>query len=403
MLDCWIRPINDRRSLVIASTAPEELAGLARGADLGLRRQVARRHPLGQLGGFTDRMRDRPGHHPGDDEDRQARDRHEHGDRLPLLAEQLERLARVLLDRDPPAERGKVGPGRDHRLARMVEHLAIAPVPGDGALHVLALRRAKPEPVLERRRRVSPRWRDVGDLVPFAHRDRGVAGLAQAEIGVERLEDRRPVEFQRDDPDRRPVLEHRTDDEGRRRGTARVDLHVRHDRLDQRPRATERPGQFRPFQRPRVQARADLEARLVRDQQRPVGVEKIEIHIRIGLGEGGQPGPEQFGFAAVILGLPLAVLEELIEPVRGVDDPRRVEQETSIRLAFGDELLQLRRLGVADHHQPLANGRLQRLPRVVGGDRQQEDARHQRDQEEPARQAGRDAVPVGQERAEVHR
>ena len=51
-----------------------------------------------------------------------------HADRLPLLAEQLERLGRVLLDGDPPAERRQVGPGRHHRLAQVVDHLAEAPV-----------------------------------------------------------------------------------------------------------------------------------------------------------------------------------------------------------------------------------------------------------------------------------
>ena len=180
-------------------------------------------------------------------------------------------------------------------------------------------------------------------IVP-SPRQRRVAGLAQAEIGVEAPEDRLAVQLQRDHADRRALLEDRADDERQGGFAPRVLLHVRQDGLDQRPRPPERPGQVRRPERARLQARADVQLRPVRDEQGPVGVEQVEIRVGLGVGERGQAGAHRLDGRPILVGRHLARLVEPVEPHRRLDEPRRVRQEQGVGLPLRDEFLELRGL-----------------------------------------------------------
>ena len=120
MLDFWIRPISERRSLVIVADRLEQHARPRPGPRRRhVRRQVARGHPLGH----QRRPRGSAGRSTGPPAGRPRRrpatvSASSTADRQPLLVDQRERLARVLLDDQPPAERGQVRPGGDHAAGR---------------------------------------------------------------------------------------------------------------------------------------------------------------------------------------------------------------------------------------------------------------------------------------------
>ena len=138
-----------------------------------------------------------------------------------------------------------------------------------------------------------PQGGDEGHLVALPDADDRLAGLAQAGVVGEDLEDRLVVELEGGDPDDLArAVEHRAGDEGRRLAHPRIDLIVGQLRREAPPRPVDGRGQLGALQGAFLDLRPGVEVGLEAEQDIAPGREEEEVGIPEALGHVRQDRPE---------------------------------------------------------------------------------------------------------------